>query len=261
MITHGRHAALDLGTARTRLLLSGNDTLLDEPSAVPADLSEPDTGTAGAVPDARWRWPVRHGMVADASACARLTGRILRASARQGTAPLERLLLGVPVAASGAERRAAVTAVRAVAGCPVAVVEEPLAAAVGSGVSVTDPHPRILLDMGAGIIEAAVISRGQVVDTGSVQIIREFHPGRVTGMPAHLLTHVAATLADLVNRVPASIRRGARDRGLIITGGGATRPGLAQHLCSALRVSVSVAPDPARATVRGLARLLASDRP
>lgn len=261
MIDHSRHAALDLGTARTRLLFSGSDTLIDEPSAVPDGSAEPGDGAADAVPDRRWQWPVRHGMVTDTPACARLAGRVLRAGTGWGTAPLEWILLGVPVAATESERHAAVAVVHDVAGCPVAVVEEPLAAAVGSGMNVADPRPRILLDMGAGIIEAAVISRGRVVDTGSVQIITEFHAGKVTGVPAHLLTRVAAMVTDLVDRVPAPIRRGARDGGLLITGGGATRPGLARYLCSTLRVSVSVAPDPARATIRGLSRLLASNRP
>ncbi|MER5621184.1 rod shape-determining protein [Streptosporangium sp. NPDC002544] len=260
MTDPGRRAALDLGTARTRLLLSGGDTLIDEPSAVPADPSSQVTGAADAVPDGRWRWPVRHGIVTDPPGCTRLARHVLRTSATSGTAPLERLLLGVPVAASEAERRAAVRAVFEVAACPVAVVEEPLAAAAGSGVSMADPRPRLLLDMGAGIIEAALISRGRVLDTGSVQILMDFHAGAATGVPAHLLTRVAAMVADLVDRVPSSIRRGARDGGLLITGGGATRPGLARYLCSALRLSVSVAPDPAHATVRGLALLLASDR-
>ncbi|GHE44277.1 hypothetical protein GCM10017673_53010 [Streptosporangium violaceochromogenes] len=261
MIDHGGYAALDLGTARTRLLLSGGGTLIDEPSAVPGDLPAPGSGTAGAVPDGRWRWPVRHGVVTDASACARLAGRVLRTATAGGDVPLKRLLVGVPVAATGPERHAVVAAVRDAADCPVTVVEEPLAAAVGSGVSPADPRPRLLLDMGAGIIEAAVISAGRVVDTGSVQIITEFPAGRGSGVPAHLLIHIAGTVADLVGRVPARVRRGAREGGLLITGGGATRAGLARHLCSALRVSVSVAPDPARATVRGLALLTALQRP
>ncbi|MET8053845.1 hypothetical protein ABZU75_40325 [Streptosporangium sp. NPDC005286] len=76
MTDPGRRAALDLGTARTRLL-SGGDTLTYEPSAVPADPSSQVTGAADAVPDGRWRWPVRHGIVTDPPGCARLARRVL----------------------------------------------------------------------------------------------------------------------------------------------------------------------------------------
>ncbi|MFC4059068.1 rod shape-determining protein, partial [Planomonospora corallina] len=136
-------------------------------------------------------------------------------------------------------------------GCPVTVVEEPLAAAVGCGLDVTDPRPRLLLDVGAGIIEAAVICDGAVVDAGAVQVMAESS----ADLPEHVHDQVTAVLSELVARVPASRRRGVRERGLLLTGGGVLRPRLARGLCARLGVTVSPAPAPAHATVRGLARL------
>ncbi|KAA9378470.1 hypothetical protein F5972_16625 [Microbispora cellulosiformans] len=256
----GTALALDLGTARTRLLLSGSPVIRERPSAVGA-------------PAAPRHWPVRHGMVSDMPGCARLVRSALREAAGQESP--ERVLLGVPVAASRLDRRAARAAVGSAARCPVTIVEEPLAAAVGCGVDIDDPRPRLLLDAGAGIAEAVVIRSGRIADAGAVQLGTD---GRARGraqdwaengaedwagdppdgprFPPYVRERIVAMVADLVARVPAHLRGVARGRGLLITGGGARDPELARALCAGLRITVTPAVDPAQATVRGLACLL-----
>ncbi|GAA3158975.1 hypothetical protein GCM10010466_57200 [Planomonospora alba] len=264
LVRPGSRAALDLGTSRTRLMMSGTLAIVDQPSAVPAAPARdgasgphdaPDTSDAldalGALGAPEMLRPIRHGMVTSTAACARLARRVLRSAAPHGAPPLERVLLGVPVAASALDRRAAGTAVGSAAGCPVVIVEEPLAAAVGCGVDVTDPLPRLLLDVGAGIIEGVVIRDGAVVDAGAVQI----PPGSSGDLPPHVGDQVAMVLAELLARVPANRRRAVRERGLLLTGGGVRRPELARRLCARLGMTVSPALEPAHATVRGLARL------
>ncbi|MFI7037362.1 rod shape-determining protein [Microbispora rosea] len=230
--------ALDLGTARTRLLLSGSTAIKERPSA----FGEPGTR----------RWPVRHGMVADMPSCVRLVRAALSDAVTGQHPPLERVLLGVPVAASRLDRRAAYAAVSSAARCRVTIVEEPLAAAVGCGVDIADPRPRILLDAGAGIAEAVVIRAGEIADAGAVQV----DVGDLAGCPAHARERIVAMVADLIARIPAALRATARRQGLLITGGGARDPELARKLCAELRITVSPAPDPVNATVRGLACLL-----
>ncbi|WP_182873587.1 rod shape-determining protein [Microbispora sp. H10670] len=244
--------ALDLGTARTRLLLSGSPVIRERPSAVGA-------------PAAPRHWPVRHGMVSDMPGCSRLVRAALREAA--GQEPLERVLLGVPVAASRLDRRAAQAAVGSAARCPVTIVEEPLAAAVGCGVDIGDRRPRLLLDAGAGIAEAVVIRGGRIADAGAVQMgTRDRSKDRAEDpagdspdgprFPPYVRERIVAMVADLVARVPARMRGVARGRGLLITGGGARDPELARALCAGLRITVTPAVDPAQATVRGLACLL-----
>ncbi|GAA4192139.1 rod shape-determining protein [Microbispora amethystogenes] len=254
----GTALALDLGTARTRLLLSGSPVIRERPSAVGA-------------PPAPRRWPVRHGMVSDMPGCARLVRAALREAAGQESP--ERVLLGVPVAASRLDRRAAHAAVGSAARCPVTIIEEPLAAAVGCGVDIDDPRPRLLLDAGAGIAEAVVIRSGRIADAGAVQVGTDDHaraqdraedgtenragdPPDGPRFPPYVRERIVAMVADLVARVPAHLRGVARGRGLLITGGGARDPELARALCAGLRITVTPAVDPAQATVRGLACLL-----
>ncbi|MFD1938196.1 MULTISPECIES: rod shape-determining protein [Nonomuraea] len=234
------HAAVDLGTARIRAVALGHPVIIDQPASV---TSQDET-----------RWPVRHGMVADTATCARLVRRALRPVMVDAERPLRRVLLGVPVSASPAERAAAAEAVHRAAGCPVAVVEEPLAAAVGCGLDVTDPRPQLLLDIGAGIIEVVVIRDAAVADAVALQVPAQTQPV----LPLHVQDRVTAMTAELLARLPSEQRASARERGLLLTGGGACRPRLAARLCSRLGLTVSSAPEPAHATVRGLARLCLS---
>ncbi|MFE3452537.1 rod shape-determining protein [Nonomuraea sp. NPDC059194] len=236
----GRSAALDLGTARIRMVGLTHPVIIDQPSRL--------TSAAGS------RRPVRHGMVADTTACAQLVGTLLRSAFPETAHPWEQVLLGVPVTASPAQRTAAADAVTRATGCPVTLVEEPLAAAIGGGMDVTDPRPQLLIDVGAGIVEAVVIHQGTITDALAVQIAEAAQPG----LPPHAQQRVVAMTAELLTRVPARLRASVRERGLLLTGGGAGHPRLASHLCSRLDLTVSTANDPAHATIRGLTRLCLS---
>ncbi|MFG3436064.1 rod shape-determining protein [Nonomuraea sp. NPDC047897] len=230
-----RYAALDVGTARVRSLTPGGPAIVDRRSAGAAALVR----------------PVRHGMVAEPAACRRLVHDVLLDALPGGLWPLERVLAGVPVAATASDRRALRTAVHEAAGCEVTLVEEPLAAAVGVGVDVTDARPCMVLDVGAGIVEAVVIRDGAITDAVAVQLSATTREG----LPRHAMDSVVEMTAGLFRRIPAHQRPTARDNGLLVTGGGALQAELLRLLRDALRMRVSVTPEPAHATVRGLTRL------
>ncbi|MFO7251014.1 MAG: rod shape-determining protein [Actinomycetes bacterium] len=244
--------ALDLGTARTRTVVPGESVVLDRPSCVPSA-----DGTAEPV------WPIRHGMVASLSACHRLARTVLSEALAQaaGVPPggdaeplagrVDRVLVGVPVAAASTERRAVRAAVARAVDRPIVLVEEPLAAAIGCGVDVTASHPRLLLDVGAGIIEAVVISDAAVVEAGALQVSCT----TPAGLPGHAVEAVVDLVADLVRRLPPDVRLGVRAGGLLLTGGGAAQQDLAGRLGAGLRLAVKPATRPAHATIRGLTRL------
>ncbi|UBU11499.1 rod shape-determining protein [Nonomuraea gerenzanensis] len=238
-----RFAALDLGTARTRALILGGQAIADRPSVVVRRSS-----AAGEVDVVR---PVRHGMVADPGACVRLVRLALRDTRLYDSRPLERVLAGVPVAASAGDRAAVRAAVAGIAGCEVVLVEEPLAAAVGAGLDVLGGRPRLLLDVGAGIVEAVVLRDGGVSDAVSLQLSTTTGAGPT----AAALESVVDMTAGLLRRLPAAARPAVRALGLVITGGGAHHVHLLRRLRAALRAPVTAAPEPQYAIVRGLMRL------
>ncbi|WP_043625766.1 rod shape-determining protein [Nonomuraea candida] len=235
-----RFVALDLGTARTRSLATGGHAIADRPSAV---AGRPAGGSDRADPVR----PIRHGMVADPGACLRLVRLVLRDTRLYQDRPPERVLAGVPFSASPSDRKAVRAAVSEVAGCEVTLVDEPLAAAVGVGLNVLDSRPCLVLDVGAGIVEAVAVRDGAVVDAAALRLSATTG----TGLVSYALEGVVDMTAGLARRLPDA-------RGLVVTGGGAHQELLLHRLRAALRLPAGAAPQPQHATVRGLMRLCLS---
>lgn len=241
----GRLAVLDLGSSRARAMICGNDAVIDHPARVPI-VTHPHRRSETGVP--HWCHPVRHGIVVDEAGCTRLIRRLLHDAAPG----LREILIGTPVAATTLERQTATDAVRAAAGCPVRTIDGPLATAVGCGFPLCDPRPRLLMDIGAQIVEAVAICEARVAYAWSLQYRPEPDTG---GLPAHVSDRLASAVTDIIDCLPDRQRSAARRQGLTLTGGGARNGRLAARLTAELRLTVSVAPDPAWATIRGLARL------
>ncbi|MFC9970479.1 rod shape-determining protein [Spirillospora sp. NPDC127200] len=263
----GPRAALDLGTSRIRVGVPDHDLVIDRPSVLHSCPHGPAHGPAhhgparhrlahhGACPDLDH--PVRHGMVADTFGCARLTRRTLEEAALAD--PPREILLAVPVAAGAADVRRAVTAVRSAADCPVRTVEAPLAAALGAGRKITDLRPRLVLDIGAGISELALVTGGRVSRACSVQYTLERPAGhRGPRLPEHVRERLAAELQHMFDGLTSRQRAHVRAQGVLLTGGGALLPSLPGRLSHRTGLAVTVARDPARAILRGLGRLCLS---
>lgn len=230
---------LDLGTSRTRSLSCDGFAIADRPSAV-----------ATTSPDGLVR-PIRRGMVVDPGAFLRLVDLTLREAELPGGRPVEHVLAGVPRAATGSDRQAVLAAVAEAAGCAVTLVEEPLAAAVGAGLDLAGPGPYVLLDVGAGIVEAVVVHDGEIRDAAALRLSATTS----AGLLPDALDGVVEMTAGLLRRQPAHLRPVARANGLTVTGGGARQAQLLQRLHAVLRTQVGAAPEPEHATVRGLLRL------
>ncbi|MEV0585310.1 rod shape-determining protein [Nonomuraea sp. NPDC050310] len=234
--------ALDLGTARTRSLCSASPAIADRPSHLPSHLSArpPRSGQA-----------LRHGMVADRGSCLELARLVMREARLSGGWPVAHVVAGIPLAASSHDRRAVRESVGAAAGCPVTLIEEPLAAAAGAGLDLADPRPRLLLDVGAGIVEAVTLRGGAIEDATALQLAATTSAGLVS----YAQDSVVAMTAALLHRLSGRARATAREAGLVVTGGGAHESALVTRLSTALRMPVRAAPEPQHATIRGLLRL------
>ncbi|GAA4919320.1 hypothetical protein GCM10023334_021920 [Nonomuraea thailandensis] len=232
-----RFVALDLGTARTRSLSLGGHAMADLPSVI---VRGPDAVR-----------PIRHGMVIDPGACLRLVRLALQDTRLYDSRPLERVLAGVPLAASRSDRGAVRAAVAEIAGCEVRLVDEPLAAAVGAGLDVLDSRPGLVLDVGAGIVEVVAFSEGAVIDAAALQLSATTG----AGLASYALEGVVDMTAALARRLRAGARPATRARGLVVTGGGARQEELLRRLRGSVRLPISVATQPQHATVRGLMRL------
>jgi rod shape-determining protein MreB and related proteins len=170
--------AVDLGTANTLVFIRGRGIVLFEPSVVA--ISE-ETGKVHAVgaeakrmigrtpASIRATRPLRHGVIADFEITeAMLRHFISRAGGSRFT--FARVVLCVPSGITDVERRAVDEATRVAGARTVYLIEEPMAAAIGAGLPVADAVASMVIDVGGGTTEVAVISLGGMVVWESIRV-------------------------------------------------------------------------------------------
>ena len=175
----GREIAVDLGTANTLIYVKGQGLVLNEPSMVAVD---PRSGQVVAVGhEAKRKWgrapknirlvrPLKDGVIADFDLCEQMFKEFLqRVSTSRWSKP--RVIVAVPSEVTGVERRAVQDAAEfAGARRPVYIIEEAMAAAIGAGLPVHEPSANLIVDIGGGTTEVAVISLGGIVTANSVRV-------------------------------------------------------------------------------------------
>ncbi|HEX6843616.1 MAG TPA: rod shape-determining protein [Actinomycetota bacterium] len=174
----GRDLAIDLGTANTLVYRQGDGIVRREPTVVAIDVAK---GEVVAIGDAAWRMiggdsgnvigmrPLREGTITEFEVTQRFLEAVIRGV---GVTRLSRprVLICIPSESSAVERRAIEEAVRASGGKQVTLVEEPLAAAIGAGLPVHEPVGNLVVDIGGGRSEMAVVSMGGVVSGHAVRV-------------------------------------------------------------------------------------------
>jgi len=168
--------AIDLGTANTRLYALGHGLIADEPSLVRL---QPDTGEVEAVgAEAAWLdnvdpyspsvSPLHAGVVADVGAASSLLKPFLKRAQRFGLFK-PRVLACAPTDACEEERAALVEAAQRAGASEVFVAPEPLAAAIGAGLDVASHYAQMLVDIGDGVTDIAVVRSGNLILTSAVR--------------------------------------------------------------------------------------------
>ena len=173
-----RDLAIDLGTANTLVYRQGEGIVFDEPTVVAMNAT---TGDIEAMGEAAWRMvggrsgnvvavrPLRHGVMTEFDITQRMIEFVLR---RVGISrfPKPRVLTCIASESSEVERRAVDEAVRFAGGKGVVLVEQPLAAAIGAGLPIHEPVGNLIVDIGGGTTELAIVSMGGVVSGLSIRV-------------------------------------------------------------------------------------------
>ena len=175
----GRDMAVDLGTANTLVYVRGRGIVLDEPSVVAVDVRD---GRALAVGLEAKRMigrtpshieairPLKDGVIANFEICEKMLRYFIhRVHQRRWAKP--RMVIAVPSGITGVEQRAVQEAAEyAGARKPAYIIEEPMAAAIGAGLPVQEPTGSMIVDVGGGTTEVAVLSLGGIVTSSSVRV-------------------------------------------------------------------------------------------
>ena len=172
--------SMDLGTANT-VIISNGEIVVDEPSVVALDRRTDKMIAVGkeaalmhekTQPNIRTVRPLRNGVIADFNACEQMMrGLIKKASSRRRLfTPSLRMVIGVPSGSTEVELRAVRDSAEHAGGRDVYLLFEPMAAAIGIGIDVEEPEGNMVVDIGGGSTEIAVISLGGIVSNHSIRV-------------------------------------------------------------------------------------------
>lgn len=174
-----RDIGVDLGTANTLVCLKGNGIIMREPSVVAYDIrsdavravgteaKEMIGRTPGSIVAVR---PLKEGVIADFDVTAAMLKRFIRQALKGSFFSRVRMVICVPTGVTEVESRAVYDAAKQAGAADVDLIEEPMAAAVGAGLPVSDAAGNMVVDIGGGTSEIAVISLGDIVTAQSIRI-------------------------------------------------------------------------------------------
>ena len=172
---------IDLGTANTRVFVKGKGIVIREPSVVAVDqrfspmrvvavgseAKDMIGRTPGSIVAVR---PLRNGVIANFDATAEMLRKYIRKVITASPFSKTRVMICVPSGVTEVERKAVYDAVKSAGARYASLIEQPMAAAIGAGLSVENAKGAMVVDIGGGTAEVAVVALGDIVTSRSVKV-------------------------------------------------------------------------------------------
>ncbi|MCY4462256.1 MAG: rod shape-determining protein [Albidovulum sp.] len=173
--------AIDLGTANTLVYVRGRGIVLNEPSVVAYHfqegrkqvlaVGESAKSMVGRTPGSiRAIRPMRDGVIADFDVAEEMIKYFIRRVHKRTTFARPKIVVCVPYGATAVEKRAIRQSVLSAGARKAGLIAEPIAAAIGAGLRITDPKGSMIVDIGGGTTEVAVLSLGDIVYANSIRV-------------------------------------------------------------------------------------------
>jgi rod shape-determining protein MreB len=173
--------AIDLGTANTLVYVKGKGIILNEPSVVAYHVKDGRKQTLAVGEDAKHMLgktpgsieairPMRDGVIADFDTAEVMIKHFIRKVTRRTLFPKPKIIVCVPHGATPVEKRAIRNSVLSAGAGRAGLIAEPIAAAIGAGMPITEPTGNMVVDIGGGTTEVAVLSLGDIVYARSVRV-------------------------------------------------------------------------------------------
>ncbi len=179
MAVFKKDIGIDLGTANTLVFLKGKGIIIREPSVVAVDTKTDEVRyvgqeakniigrTPGSIRAVR---PLKDGVIADFDTTTAMLQAFIRKAIGRNPFVKTRVVICIPSGVTAVERRAVKEAAEGAGAKRVSIVEEPMAAAIGAGLPVDEPTGSMIVDIGGGTSEVAVISLCGIVTSRSVRV-------------------------------------------------------------------------------------------
>ena len=293
----GTDVGIDLGTASILVYIKGKGVVLKEPSVVAFDR---DTSKIKAIgEEARLMLgrtpgnivavrPLRQGVISDYTVTEKMLYFFIRKAIGKKTFRKPRIAVCVPSGVTEVEKKAVEDATYQAGAREVFIIEEPIAAAIGAGIDISRPCGNMIVDIGGGTTDIAVISLSGTVVSTSVKIAGDdfdeaivrymrkkhnlligertaedikikvgscFPRAEVDSIDEEALRESTAQIVEAVHsvleRTPPELTADIADRGIVLTGGGALLRGLEELLESKTGINTMTAEDPMKCVAIG----------
>ena len=173
--------AIDLGTANTLVYVKSRGIILNEPSVVAFHMRDGKKQVLAVGEDAKLMLgrtpgsiqairPMRDGVIADFDVAEEMIKHFIKKVHKRGMFARPKIILCVPHGATPVEKRAIRESVLSAGARQAGLIAEPIAAAIGAGMPITDPTGSMVVDIGGGTTEVAVLSLGDIVYARSVRV-------------------------------------------------------------------------------------------
>ncbi len=284
MAFFSKDIGIDLGTVNTLVYVKGKGIVIREPSVVAVDIRTDEVlavgnlaremigRTPGSIVALR---PLTDGVIADFSITAEMLKHFIRNAVQSNLFSRPRVIICIPSGVTEVERRAVENAARQAGGGVVDLIEEPMAAALGAGLPVAEATGSMVIDIGGGTTDIAVISLGDIVISRSLRKAGDAFDAAIlsyvkrkynlligarsaedlkisagSAFPFHGEKPVAIKGRNLVDGLPIL------DHGIMLTGGGALLRGLDKLISQETGMPVNVAEHPLDCVAEGTGRML-----
>ena len=261
---------IDLGTASILVYVKGKGVVLKEPSVVAYDR---DTNKIVAIgEEARLMLgrtpgnivairPLRQGVISDYTITEKMLKYFIqKAVGRSYFGRRPRISVCVPSQVTEVEKKAVEDATYAAGARDVSIIEEPVAAAIGAGIDIYRPCGNMIVDIGGGTADIAVISLGGPVVSASIKVAGDdFDEAVVRFMRKKhnlLIGQICEAVHSVLERTPPELAADIADRGIVLTGGGALLHGLEELLEEKTGITTMTAEDPLRAVAIGTGKYI-----
>ena len=242
---------IDLGTANTLVHVKGRGIMLREPSVVAVDsvsrrvlsVGEDAKRMVGRTPaQIRAVRPLRDGVIADFDTTEAMLHHFIEKVLSRRFWEQPRVVIGVPSGITEVERRAVEEAARRAGAWAALVIDEPMAAAIGAGMPVGEPVGSMVVDIGGGTTEVAVISLGGICTERSVRVAGEEMDEAIVAYVRHEMNlYIGESTAEQVKIRIGSAFPLAEEKEMVIRG---------KDLVSGLPKSVSLSSQQVREAIR-----------
>jgi rod shape-determining protein MreB len=267
--------SIDLGTANTLIYVKGQGIVLDEPSvvAIRQDRLGGTKSVAAVGHEAKLMLgrtpgniaairPMKDGVIADFYVTEKMLQHFIKqVHDNSFLRPSPRVLVAVPCGSTQVERRAIRESAQGAGAREVYLIDEPMAAAIGAGMPVSEATGCMVIDIGGGTTEVAVISLNGVVYSSSVRIggdrfdesvinyVRRNYGSLIGEATAERIKHEIGSAYP--EQCPPELAADISERGMVLTGGGALLRDLDRLLTEETGIPVVVAEDPLTCVARG----------